>query len=362
MLATTSLQTVDIEKLLAPIAPGEPSGPNLRYEGTYDRIRELRREEGELPQGVWQTDGKRADWAKVSELCSDVLEHKTKDLQIAAWLLEGWLNLYGFAGIAAGFELLRGFIDRFWDSVHPQPERGDLEYRAAPFTWINEKVTAQVKLIPFVHPEEPDSLPLSWSDWEMACLQASGANRGGKGKVLTQDDFQRALHLTPFSRIEDELLAVTAAASECSRTGKLLDRQFGKDAPSLQTIGSVLDRIREFIGSFARQMSGPALLAMADAVADVQAHSPAQPAAPVALPHPEIGSISSRAEAYHWLAAAAEFLARTEPHSPAPYLVRRAIRWGNLTLEEILPELVRNQSELADIARLLQLENIGELR
>jgi len=44
-----------------------------------------------------------------------------------------------------------------------------------------------------------------------------------------------------------------------------------------------------------------------------------------------------------------------EPHSPAPYLVKRAIQWGNMTLPELLPELVRNQSELAELFRLLQL-------
>jgi len=53
------------------------------------------------------------------------------------------------------------------------------------------------------------------------------------------------------------------------------------------------------------------------------------------------------------LAEAADFLIRTEPHSPTPYLVRRAILWGSMSLEELLPELVRNQSELSDIYRLL---------
>jgi predicted component of type VI protein secretion system len=67
------------------------------------------------------------------------------------------------------------------------------------------------------------------------------------------------------------------------------------------------------------------------------------------------GPISSRDEAYRRLAEAAEYLSRVEPHSPAPYLVKRAIQWGSLSLPELLPELVRNQSELAELFRLLQL-------
>jgi predicted component of type VI protein secretion system len=68
-----------------------------------------------------------------------------------------------------------------------------------------------------------------------------------------------------------------------------------------------------------------------------------------------VGAIASRDEAYRRLAEAAEYLARVEPHSPAPYLVRRAIHWGSMTLPELLPELVRNQGELAELFRLLQL-------
>src|SRR3954454_239637 len=149
MPATTSSSFVDIESLLAPIELGEPSGRDLRYEGTYDQIREVRRDEGDLPQGVWETDTKRADWERVSELCTEAIKNKSKDLQIASWLLEAWLNLYGFAGVVSGFELLTDLLERYWDTIYPRAEGGDLEYRASPFTWINERLDAELKLIPF---------------------------------------------------------------------------------------------------------------------------------------------------------------------------------------------------------------------
>jgi type VI secretion system protein ImpA len=67
------------------------------------------------------------------------------------------------------------------------------------------------------------------------------------------------------------------------------------------------------------------------------------------------GPITSRAEAYRRLSEAADYLTKTEPHSPAPYLVRRAIVWGGMRLDELLPELVRNNSELSEIYRLLKI-------
>ena len=37
---------------------------------------------------------------------------------------------------------------------------------------------------------------------------------------------------------------------------------------------------------------------------------------------------ASREEAYRQLLLIAEYLARTEPHSPVPYLIRRGVEWG----------------------------------
>src|SRR5262249_23079279 len=66
-------------------------------------------------------------------------------------------------------------------------------------------------------------------------------------------------------------------------------------------------------------------------------------------------SIQSRNEAYRCLAEVAEFLSRTEPHSPVPYLLRRAIVWGSMELDQLLPELLSNEGALRDVSNLLQI-------
>ena len=67
------------------------------------------------------------------------------------------------------------------------------------------------------------------------------------------------------------------------------------------------------------------------------------------------GPIRSRADAYRRLSEVADYLLRTEPHSPTPYLVRRAVEWGNMSLPELLTQIVRNQGELDEIDKLLGL-------
>ena len=52
------------------------------------------------------------------------------------------------------------------------------------------------------------------------------------------------------------------------------------------------------------------------------------------------GPITGREEAYRRLVEAARYLKRVEPHSPTPYLVMKAVSWGDKTLEELLKEFV----------------------
>jgi type VI secretion system protein ImpA len=61
----------------------------------------------------------------------------------------------------------------------------------------------------------------------------------------------------------------------------------------------------------------------------------------------------SRDEAYRRLGEIADYLLRTEPHSPVPYLVKRAVAWGGMPLAELLQELLDSESDLKQIYRLL---------
>src|SRR5262245_12701251 len=155
MSVLTFPQQSDVHDFLQPIPGANPAGESLRYQGTYDRIAEARREDDpNLSQGIYKSSLKRADWATAETICVEALTTRTKDLQIAGWLLEAWLHLYGFAGVAKGLRLMAGLCDEFWDHVHPIIERGDVESRVAPFDWIDQKLSLKLKQIPLTTPDD----------------------------------------------------------------------------------------------------------------------------------------------------------------------------------------------------------------
>ena len=65
------------------------------------------------------------------------------------------------------------------------------------------------------------------------------------------------------------------------------------------------------------------------------------------------GGFRSRAQAYQRLIEAADYLLRTEPHSPTPYLVKRAVAWGSMSLTDLLSEIVNSPGDLQAIFSLL---------
>lgn len=66
----------------------------------------------------------------------------------------------------------------------------------------------------------------------------------------------------------------------------------------------------------------------------------------------------NRDQAFHQLRELSEFFKKTEPHSPVPYLLEKAIRWGYMPLPELMTELLSNQQET--IARVFNLTGLDE--
>ena len=57
----------------------------------------------------------------------------------------------------------------------------------------------------------------------------------------------------------------------------------------------------------------------------------------------ENASISNRDEAFRTLLKVSEFFRRTEPHSPISYNLEQAVKWGRMSLPELLSELIPDE-------------------
>lgn len=350
--------TLDLDSLLSPISIDEPSGESLRYEGPYDQIEEMRRQDDpSLPQGVWKHDLKKAEWQNVARLCSELLETRSKDLRIAAWLFEALLYERGFSALSTGFQLLRGLCESFWEDLHPRIEDGDVDARFAPLEWLDSKMTVVLKQLPITQPHTQDAVPYNWADWERALYvgnlvraDPSVAKQQDFKDEISQEKIEVSVTLTPidfFRQLARHLELAETARAELVRA---LDELGGGQAPSLHELRDLIASLQKFLDKLLRQRAemDEGTAAVGEQEPDDMADAASELSGPRAS-----GRIRSRAEAYRQLSIAAEYLMRTEPHSPAPYLVKRAVTWGNLTLVELYRELLAEGTNLRTIYSLL---------
>ncbi len=354
-------QTPDeIGPLLVPVSPESPAGEWLRFDPLYDDVRRRREaDDPTLPQGVWQRELKRADWTGVAELCTTALAGRSKDLQLAAWLTEAWVHLHGFSGLERGLRLISGLCRGFWDTLHPPCEDDGIEARVAPLLWVVDRLPLAVKGIPVTAPGGEDSTPFGWVDWEaglylanLARLDTAAAGKAQERGMVPQDRFLVSVSLTPapwMARLAREVAGALAAVGELDA---VLAGCCGEEAPSLSSLRGPLLAVHAFAAKVLEER-GETLAPLADD--DGQTSSPAvegrggmgstDPARPAA--------ILNRSDAYRQLAEASEYLLRTEPHSPVPYLVRRAVSWGHMSLAELLQELLQKNADLGTLYTLL---------
>lgn len=353
---------VDLETLLTPISADKPSGESLRYSGLYEAVEEARREDDPaLPQGVWKTELKKADWKEAARLCLDALETRSKDLQVAAWLLEAWVHLEGLPGATIGLSLLGALCESFWDTVHPLPQDGDVEFRLSPLEWVAGRIPETVRWIPITAPGGDESRPCTYADLEgarhlerLARTDPQGAQTAEAQGRISTDRFLVSVSLTPtvfYSVLEADARQSLAALD---RLASLLNRLLGNDAPSFQRLGDALFALQHFalrvLEERGEESARPAEGAFPPETYEMDLYPPAEEEEGAFYGG---GPIRSRAEAYRRLAEAADYLLRTEPHSPTPYLVRRAVAWGGMSLGELLQELVQGESDLRAIYTLL---------
>lgn len=358
----------DLDRLTAPISAENPCGGWLRYDVTYDQVREARREDDAgLPQGVWTSELKRADWATVEKLCAEALAERSKDLQLASWLMEAWIQLDGFSGAARGFELMRRLCAIFWDGMYPALD-SDLAARLAPIQWVNEKLSRRIRLVRLTQPAMEGIPAYSLADWDVA-MQHPGGKAGTD--AMSVGKFEQSVKLTGYPWFFALQQDVSETAAKLTALDNLIDEKAEKLSPGLnkfrEELGSVARLVEAIVANAPKQpvdhaleASGPMQNADAEEGQSMLVFSPSGFAPDLALDASSTASepgmrIHTRAEAYRLLEEIAQFLHENDPHSPTPYLISRAVAWGNMHFDELLPELVGDAPKLSELLKLLNI-------
>jgi len=355
------LDDLSLTDLVAPINGG--SGEDLSFSLLFDQIKEARRADADyLTQGDWQTDLKRSDWDLTITLAAQGLAHDSKDLMLVGWLCEGLAQKHHFTGITFGLTVAERVLDTFWDDLYPGLEEG-LEERAARLTWLSTTLAAVVGALPIT---QGDAFGLMHYDesrqMENLALQNPQAMTAAlnEGKI-NAERFQRSVVLTDNDHLLSKAAQVNDSLQACQKLQATVNRLFTAEAPGFAGLAEVLERVAQLVEKLLKDR-GVALDVPAD---EPLSASPATDTATTAqnadtvvatrdtAPAPLRTTPLTRDEAFTMLASIAQFFKQTEPQSPVPYLIERAIKWGNMPLEGWLSDVIKDSNVVDSIRDVL---------
>ncbi|MDR1551549.1 MAG: type VI secretion system protein TssA [Holosporaceae bacterium] len=336
---------IDIADLLLPIPGTNQCGENLKYDYIYDQIKELRREDDpRLSMGIWQIETKKADWQEVDRVCSNLLKTKTKDLQVALWLMESWIVTYKFYGLRCGLSLILALCERFWDDIYPHVDKvnNDFTARLSPFYFLAEKMQDRIVLIPIAEFTNTFSESRALADWIAARHNLRIKNFSG----LSLSQLKKEILSVPsvfFQNLKKEVELVT---ENLKQLDNFITAKCGKYSPSFRELFSHLEDIRQITTNNITEIqivnSTPTQtkdLALEEGALDVSNMAQI----------PIVSQEFNLDKAYASMEEIAEFLEKNQPQSPAATLIKIAGAIGKKNFQELMEINMKSGASIINI-------------
>jgi type VI secretion system protein ImpA len=325
------MATIDVDALLSPVSADPPCGPDLEYDKDFVELERMAQGKAERQLGDVVTPAEPPEWKQVGQQARALMD-RTKDLRVAAHLTKALLRTAGLAGFADGMHLVRGLVERYWDSVHPRldPDDNDPTMRVNALAALcDEPTVAALRLAPLVDARTVGKFSLR------DILAASGELVLGAGQAPTDIATIEAA----FDAVDLPVLAATSAAVEGARhdlaavesivAGKVSSSQ----GVNLSKLSGFLDQASKHVASrLERRAPVDEPAAGNGASAEGGQSGGARRAGPP-------GQIRSRDDVVKLLDLICAYYQRAEPSSPVPLLLNRAKRLVTMTFVDIVKDM-----------------------
>ncbi len=339
---------IDFERLLTPISPAKPCGDD-----PADTVRgvEFCSQMDKLLGGAFKkTD---AEWKLIKKTCEDFLLLEAKYLSAAVILSVAELELGGLSELNQGLTFILALLDRFWDQLHPNLERGP-----------DERVQC---FLTFCQPgEQSDRLRVHLRLLQQPLFQSA------EGKITAESIHAAESSLAERLRAAAKLDKEVSDAEKKSYFEKIRAVAAQTTEKDREPIGRALVELRKTADAIrlflleklpdAAPNWDPFFSRLEDLGAQLRKYPPSPNAAPAAalesagpsagitpwiapqtlapsqasVPPGAGGSAASREFAMQCLEQACVYFERQEPSSPVPVLLRRAQKLAGQNFLEII--------------------------
>jgi type VI secretion system protein ImpA len=338
-------QVLDTEKLLAPISAEQPTGANVHGTEDQDRYNAVSRIRMRYFSNAksWQqryrtsclrgtprpAQDENASWLTVVNHATTCLTSQSKDLWATAYLLVGLTYVHGFAGLHQGVSFLSELLQRFGAQLHPA---------AQPLAELRKTIPDIEDALQFAALTGSDHGSRCRLDFVIAADIATFTPEQLEPYRTLGAPLKEQLQSELSESAAEQLNLVAETIKSCKASLDTLDQQIRAQFPSLPNRDEypIYDGVRKEL-SACLALIEPHLRPVSQAASsqgtEVATDGPSPPITAGDVPQ-------SRQTALRQLEEIAAFFERIEPLSPLPFVIRRAVAWGNMSLPEVLAELL----------------------
>jgi type VI secretion system protein ImpA len=326
------MAVLDIGKLLAPVAPDAPAGPNLEYDPAFAAIEKAAAGKPEQVIGGAVTAEELPEWNSVLAGSLDLLG-RTKDLRVAVLATRALLYRNGVAAFTEGLALLKGLVEQHWASLHPQLDPDDNNDPTMRVTALAALATSGLMLALRQSPllESRALGPLSFADM----FPAAGSPDNGRISGVFES--------VELPALEEVTAALAGGAADLHAIDAVFEAQTGSRGPDF---GALLDYFNKAHLALRQRLEARK---PAEVAPEAAANTGAAPGAPPPPPRGLTGDILTREDVVKALDKICEYYARHEPASPVPIMAQRCKKLVSMSFFEILNELAPDGVKQAQI-------------
>ncbi|WP_281558721.1 type VI secretion system protein TssA [Thalassomonas sp. RHCl1] len=349
--------TLVLDEFIQPISDTAPTGTDPRADvsptSAYYLLKDIRNSARAKERNALVDDESllslAGEWRPVLEQVPPALKTSGKDLEFVAWLIEALCRLHGFEGLAFGFNLGAELIERYWQDLYPTPDPTDLSERLAPLIGLNgiESEGSLIQPIKAIlisqgSSEEPFA---SWQ-YEQALevdrLDSEKQQKRFEAGAVSLEAVQLSIKETPADFYLKLNRDVDAAVSAFERLSSVMDSAMAGEPQPTSYISKTLAGCANHIKSIAKDILSQAAADDVDPEQEISTNKEEANVSPldIAAAACALEQLNSREQAIKNLDHIAEFFRKTEPHSPMSYAIEQVIRWSELSLPELLQELI----------------------
>lgn len=337
---------MDIERYLQPISEEAPCGRDLRedtsVESIYYKLRDARNSARKAERlALADADDIAAideNWYLLKELSLRALKQETKDLEVVAWFIEAATRIDGIKGFIQGYQLANQLINNFWEQgIYPALDEDGIETRVSPLSGLNGFDGAGTLITPIksiLLTENEEYLPVCIWQYEQAIqlerLDAEKKQNRIDNGAIPLELIKKSVLLTAAEFYQEMKSDLQVALT----TYESFTKEFDRVCESLpQPTSNIRNALQECIQAV--EFLAKDKLAVTKVSTAQEDSKDAEK-----VNQPAIEGIQRREQAVNTLRQVAEYFRKTEPHSPISYLLEQSIRWSDLSLPELLQQLI----------------------